>query len=199
VAQHSSAGHRGPRRPWVRAWLAGHRSTAAVLGALVAAAVASAIVAAGGGTGAGTPGPGARPIGGTTSAPITPAPEASVMAADNWLTGPADKVLGSLNADVVNVSKALRAGERGTEARAGRQLAAAAKAALDGPMPPVDAALYRSALADLDKAGTDTAAGQPGAVGSLLIAGTTDITKVTAAADLVAPAGPSGPVPEPNG
>jgi hypothetical protein len=161
---------------------------------ILVAATAGSVVDA-----AGTTGPGAHAIAGTTSAPITPAPEASVMAADKWLTGRADKVLGSLNTDVVNVRRALRAGQRGTEARAGRQLAAAARAALDGPMPPVDAALYRSALADLDKAGTDAAVGQPGAVGPLLTAGTTEITKVTAATDLVAPSGPSGQVPEPNG
>jgi hypothetical protein len=163
---------------------------------LLVAAVAGAIVAV---VAIAGPTAGAHATGGITAGAITPVPEASVAAANRWLTGPADKLLESVNTEVANVSKALRSGERGRAESAGRQLAAVAKAALDGPMPPVDTSLYRSALANLGEAGTDAADGQLDAVGPLLIAGTTEITKVTAAADLVAPVNPPAPVMDPNG
>ena len=129
---------------------------------------------------------------GTGAAAASPAPAsvAAVLKADKWLAGPSEKLLGTVNTSVVEVSRDVLSGRHGTAvADAGRRLAAAAKAALDGPRPPLDAALYRAALADLRDAGTDAASGHLGAVEPLLIAGTSEIAKVTAAADLVAPAG----------
>jgi hypothetical protein len=192
VAQHRSAAPQGPLLLRALGWLTGHWTTASVVTAVLIAAIAGSVAAA-------VHGAGAHATGETTSGATTPAPEVSVVAANRWLTGPADKLLGSVSTDAANVSKALRSGESGRAAVAGRQLAAVAKTALDGPMPPVDAPLYRSALTDLGKAGTDAAAGRLGAVGPLLTAGTTEITKVTAAADLVAPVNPPAPVLDPNG
>ena len=194
MAQCSNAGRQGPRRPRALAWLTEHRIAAMAVAAPVLAAAAGGIIAA-----ASVTGPGVHATAGVTSDATSPAPEVSVVAADKWLTGPADKLLGALNTDVVNVSKALRGGKRGTVTSAGRQLAAVAEAALNGPMPPADAPLYKSALANLARAGTDAATGQLGAVGPLLAAGTTEITRVTAAADLVAPVNPPAPVNDPNG
>jgi hypothetical protein len=132
-------------------------------------------IAAGGAHGSGSP---------------SPASAAAVMRAGEWLTGPSEKLLGAVNANVVGVSEALLHHQHGPAVTIpGRRLATAAKAALDGPAPPLDAGLYRSGLTDLSQAGTDAAGGHTGAVEPLLTAGITEITKVTAAADLVAPTG----------
>jgi hypothetical protein len=104
-----------------------------------------------------------------------------------------------VNADVGRVSAAGRAGDRAAARAAGGQLAADARAALAGPVPPVDAAAYRSALHDLVTAGSYTASGNFRKASPLLAAGESGITKVTAAADLPDPAHAPAAVTEPNG
>jgi hypothetical protein len=167
---------------------------------LLAAVVAGSVACSSGG---GKPAPAGGPARTAGSAHATgspsPASATAVTKADKWLTGPAEKLLGSVNVDVVGVSKALTTGTHGPAVTtAGQRLATAANAALDGPAAPVDSSLYRSALTALITAGRDAAGGRLGAVEPLLAAGTSEITKVTAAADLVAPDGQSAGAGDPS-
>jgi hypothetical protein len=126
-----------------------------------------------------------------TGAGTTTAAEQAILAKDGkWLTGPAGKLLSTVNADLGRLTKAQLAGEHNAAKSAGTRLAVAAKAALGGPMPPVDAALYRVALTDLGKAGTNAAAGNFTAAKSPQTAGTAVLAMVTAATDPVAPPAP---------
>jgi hypothetical protein len=96
-----------------------------------------------------------------------------------------------VNADLGRLSTAGRAGNRDAAKIAGTQLAAAAKAALSGPMPPAESTVYQSALKDYERAGTYTARGDSGKAAPLLTAGTVEMTKVTAAQN--PPAAVNGP------
>jgi hypothetical protein len=98
---------------------------------------------------------------------------------------------------VGKVSAAERAGRPSAAKAAGTQLAAAAEAALKGPMPPVDAAAYQSALKRLEAAGRYVASGKSGKATKLLNTGEIGIMKVTAAAD-AAVAVKTPTVPEPG-
>lgn len=110
-----------------------------------------------------------------------------------WLTGRANRLLKVVMDDFVTLSRAESAAKPDAAKIAGTQLAAAAKSALGGPMPPVDAALYRSALKDFGRAGAAAAGGDFGRATLLLNAGIADITQVTAAVDApVAANEPSG-------
>jgi hypothetical protein len=162
--------------------------------ATIAAGIVAGTVAcsAGGGQPAASTGGSTGSTAGSPHATGSPAPASAVAVrkCDKWLTGPSEQLLSAVNANVVGVSKALLNHQHGPAVTTpGRRLAAAAKAALDGPAPPLDAGVYRSGLTDLRQAGTDAASGQTEAVEPLLTAGITAITKVTAAADLVAPTG----------
>ena len=64
-------------------------------------------------------------------------------------------------------------------------------------MPPAAAKLYRSALNDLESAGTMSASGNVSKAGPLLNAGEAKITKVTAVVNRAAPVAAPG-VAEPN-
>jgi hypothetical protein len=96
--------------------------------------------------------------------------------------------------DIGKVSAAEQAGKRDTAKAAGARLAADAKAALQGPMPPAAAKAYRSALNDLQRAGTSVTAGNFSQAEPLLNAGTVKITKVTAAVNRAAPVAAPGVV-----
>jgi hypothetical protein len=100
-----------------------------------------------------------------------------------WLTGPAGKLLAAVNADIGRLSTAETAAKQGAAKIAGTQLAGDAKAALDGPMPPADAKVYRSALKDFVTAGTSAASGDFNKAKRLSQVGMIGITEVTAAAD----------------
>jgi hypothetical protein len=123
----------------------------------------------------------------------------TVTKGSKWLAGSGAKQLGAVSADAGKVMAAERAGHDGAAARAaGMRLAAAAGAALSGPMPPVDAAAYRSALQDLEAAGTAAADGQYGAKAArLLDKGQAGLMRVTAAADAPVPQ-KTPAVPEPG-
>jgi hypothetical protein len=171
-----------------------------VLLVMVAGSIAAAVtagagkppVALGGRTGPGavaTPSTSAAGTG--NGAGTTTAAEQAILAKDGkWLTGPAGKLLGTVNADLGRLTKAQLAREHNAAKSAGARLAVAAKAALGGPMPPVDAALYRVALTDLGKAGTNAAAGDFAAAKSPQTAGTAVLAMVIAATDPVAPPAP---------
>ena len=135
---------------------------------------------------------GRRQRGKTASRPSAAALPAATKGA-KWITGPAGKLLTAVNIDLGKLSAAQRAGQPGAVKSAGAQLAADAKAALSGPMPPADATAYRAGLNDIGKAGTQISSGNSGRAGALLAAGNGDITTVTAAANESAPAQVSEP------
>ena len=128
-----------------------------------------------------------------------PVSQAAVTKGEKWVTGRANKLLAAVNADLGKLSAAEGAGKDAAAQAAGARLAADARAALAGPMPPVKATVYRSALNDLQQAGTDIAGGDSGKAGRLLAAGTVILPQVTAAVNLPAPANPPAPVNDPNG
>jgi hypothetical protein len=148
----------------------------------IAAVLALVLVAAAGitaGITAAVRGPG-HPA--RAAAPPLPA-EAATTRGARWLTGQAGRLLQAVNTDVGRLSATERAGSRAAAEAAGTQLAAAARAALRGPMPPVDAKLYRSALNDLRKSGSYAARGEFDKSRARLPSGENGITKVTAAVD----------------
>ena len=150
----------------------------ALLAVLVAGVLVAVMVGAGGGKTASRP-----------SAPALPA----VTKGAKWMTGPAGKFLAAVNIDLGKLSAAQRAGQHDVAKSAGAQLAADVQTALGGPMPPVDATIYRAGLNDLGKAGTQISSGNSSPAGALLAAGNGDITKVTAAANPPAPVQVSEP------
>jgi hypothetical protein len=183
-----------PRQSWARR----HKARAALLAALMLAGAILIIVilsSGGGTTGAGTTAAGGQPAGGT-------APAARVAVAtvgDKWLSGPAGKLLNAVNADLGTLSTAESAGQGSVAQTAGTRLAADAKAALGGPMPPVDAKVYQAALQDFEKTGGYAAGGAFSKATPLLNAAERDITKVTSAVDLPATVRGPAAVIEPNG
>jgi hypothetical protein len=149
---------------------------------VVVAAVAAVVVSLGGqkaGSGSGKP---------TVQSVV------AVTKGDRWITGHPGQLLAAVTNDIGKVSAAERAGKQSTARAAGTRLAADAKAALQGPMPPAAAKTYRSALNDLERAGTSAASGNFGQAGPLLNAGTVKITKVTAAVNRAAPVAAPGVV-----
>lgn len=136
-----------------------------------------------------------HPVRGTTSPPQV----AAVTRGARWLSGPAGQLLKAVNADLGRLSTGERSGKPGIAKTAGTRLAMDAKAALNGPLPPVDAKIYRSALKDLERAGTYAANGVFSKSNTLLNAGDSDITKVTSSVNPPATANPSAAVIEPNG
>jgi hypothetical protein len=142
---------------------------------------------------ASTTGHAGRQAGGTTSAPGI----AAASRGASWLSGPAGKLLRTVTADVGRLAVAERAARRRAAENAGRQLAADAKAALTGHMPPVGGKVYRTALLGLERAGTHASRGEFRRANFLVNAGDSDITKATATMN----AAVSSPitVKEPNG
>ena len=114
---------------------------------------------------------------------LTAKPQLPVTRGAKWLTGTANRLLSAVNTDMGNISACQRAGDDTAARSAGAKLAADALAALNGPMPPVDAALYRSALKDFEQIGTDTASGNFDAASSLVVRANIGVMRVTAAAD----------------
>jgi hypothetical protein len=156
-------------------WIRRRRITAAAV--LVLVAVAAAGITAGVMAANGTGHPALA-----SAAPPLPA-EAATTRGARWLTGRAGRLLQAVNTDVGRLSAAERAGSQVRAKAAGTALAAAARAALRGPMPPVGAKLYRSALNDLRKAGSYAARGEFDKSRARMPSGENGITKVTAAVD----------------
>jgi hypothetical protein len=166
----------------LKGWVGTHKVSAALLSALVLASAIGIILgvsSSGGGTTATTAASTSHRAGPTFVLPET----AAVTKGAKWLTGPAGKLLTAVNGDIGRLSTAERAGKQGAAKIAGTQLATDAKAALDGPMPPADAKVYRSALEDLVRAGTSAATGDFSKVAHPLNAGLAGITEVTATAN----------------
>ena len=117
---------------------------------------------------------------------------------EKWITGPAGKLLSAVNTDVGKISADQRAGNGNAAKDLGALLTADAKAALDGPMPPVRTAVYRAALEDFEQIGNDTASGNFGKTSSLLTTANLDIMSVTTAANKTAPVNSAAQVNDPS-
>jgi hypothetical protein len=206
------------------AWVRTHKLLAMLIPVLVIAVAVGAALASGGGGTAGTTA--ATSVGGAASAgaggaagksgaangtsshgggrvatagkqvhvPTQPA----VTKGEKWITGPAGKLLGTVNTDVGKISADQRAGNGNAAKELGAQLAADAKAALDGPMPPVRAAVYRAALEDFVQVGNDTVKGDFGKTNSLLTTANIDLMSVTTGANTTAPVTPAAQVNDPS-
>jgi hypothetical protein len=120
---------------------------------------------------------------GGNPAPAAPAAPLAATGGARWLTGRAGKILTALNADIGRLSAAQRTGDHQAASTAATRLAADARAALAGPPPPSDASVYRSALRDFERAGTDIASRKYVAASHLIAAANVGITKVTSAAN----------------
>jgi hypothetical protein len=165
-----------PRASWVRR----HLPLAGLAAALVVvAAIAVTVVVSSSGRGGGSPRPG-QPLSSTAPAPQA----ATVTGGARWLTGRAGKLLAAVNSDLGTLSAAERAGRHDAAKQAGRQLVSDVRAALSGPMPPVRARDYRSALAQLQRAGAYAADGDAGRAAPLLMTGGLHIAGVAAAVNM---------------
>jgi hypothetical protein len=175
----SATGHAhrrpSPRKGWVRT----HKVPAALLSALVLGLAVGIILAVSSRSGTTTTSATSHRAGPTFILPETTA----VTKGGKWLTGSSGKLLVAVNADIGKLSTAERAGNQGTAKIVGAQLVTDARAALDGPLPPVDAKVYRSALDDLVRAGTFAADGDLSKVAHPLNVGLIGLAEVTAAAD----------------
>jgi len=100
-----------------------------------------------------------------------------------WLTGPAGQLLTALNTDIGRLTAAQRAGDHRAAASAAARLAVAARAALNGPPPPAEARVYRSALTDFEQAGTDIVSRKYSQASRLIAVGNVGIMKVTSEAN----------------
>ena len=158
----------GRRRRGVR-WL----PVALVSVLVVGLAVVTAVVLSGGKTSN-------SPVGTTAARAQAASP---VTKGSKWLDGSGTRLLTAVNADLGKISAADHAGSHAAARAAGARLAADAAVALGGPMPPVDARVYRSALKNLWTAGSYEAGGRFGQAARLLAVGEADIMRVTAAAD----------------
>lgn len=168
----------GTRRWPDGSWVRRNKFLATLIPVLLAVLVAGAVAGAGG-----------RKSAGRRSASVLPA----VTRGARWMTGPAGRLLAAVNIDLGKLSAARRAGQHDAAKSAGALLAADARTALGGPMPPVDATIYRAGLNDLGKAGTQISSGNSSPAGALLAAGNGDILTVTAAVNPPAPAQVSEP------
>jgi len=176
-------------------WARGHLIPVAAAAVLAVGAVIGIVVFA---TGGGEPASFSSHTVGSKAAGAQAA--TTVTKGSQWLGSPQARRLTVVNADVARVMAAQQRGHRGPAARAaGARLAADARAALAGPMPPVAAAVYRAALQRLEAAGSAAAKGQFGKkTAHLLSAGEAGLMRVTAAADMPVPA--KNPViPQPGG
>ncbi len=161
----------------LKAWAWTHRVPVALLSALVLALAIGTVLAAS--SSGGTTTSASHRAGPTFILPET----AAVTKGAKWLTGPGGKLLAAVNSDIGRLRTAERARKQGAAKIVGTQLAADAKAALDGPTPPVDAAVYQSALKDFVAAGTSAAGGDFSKATRLSNVGIVGITEVTAAAN----------------
>jgi hypothetical protein len=175
--------------PPVLLWARSHKLLAVLVPAVLIAVVVVPLITLSGG--------GKTTSAGSAKAKL-PAIAATVTRGSKWLSGPGAKLLDAVNADLGKVSAAEQAGKQGAAQAAGKQLVTAAGAALAGPMPPVAARAYRSALKDLRAAGQAAANGRSGKAVRLLNAGQAGIMQVTAAVDGPVPL-KTPAIPEPNG
>jgi len=167
-------------------WVRGHWASLTVLSVVIAGLVVFTVIAFGGSKNP------PSPVG---SKAASAQAATTVTKGSKWLAGPGAKYLNAVNVDLGKIMAAEHAGHHAAAKAAGARLAADAGAALRGPMPPVQAATYRSALRELEAGGASVAGGKFGPrTTRLLIAGQAGIMRVTSAADMpVAAATPAIP------
>jgi hypothetical protein len=115
-----------------------------------------------------------------TAAPVTPIAPPTTSGPD-WMAGHGGTLLYAVQGDMSTVSTDAQALDVGAAEVDGQQLATDAQAALEGPMPPVDAKDYRSAMKNFELAGQAAASGDFATANMMLTSGSADISKVTAA------------------
>jgi hypothetical protein len=175
-------------------WIREHWIAIGLLSVVLAGLVVLTVVAFGGSrdlpTGSG------HPVG---SKAASAQAATTVTKGSKWLASSDAKSLNAVNVDLGRVMAAEHAGHHDVAKAAGARLAADAGSALSGMAPPVDAAVYRSALTELQQAGMLVARGQFGPRATrLLIAGQAGLMRVTSAADQPVPA-KTPAIPEPAG
>jgi hypothetical protein len=153
--------------------------------ALVITAGALAAALSGGKPGGNTAGTAitGRPL--DTKSPIAVV-RAPATQGSRWLTSPAGKLLDSVTTNLGKLTVAGQSARRG----AAELLVTDAQAALVAAMPPAKAGVYRTALENIEKAGADVLAGDQNQADTLIGAAQTEITTVTAAANMAAAAAP---------
>ena len=179
----ASGGRRLPSASWVRR----HWILVGLVSLVLVGLVVLTVIAFGGSRN--LPSNSGHPVGSAAT---------TVTKGSKWLASSDVRSLTTVNADLGQVLAAEHSGDHGAAEAAGAKLASDAGSALGGTMPPVDAAVYRSALADLQRAGSLVAGGQFGRAAPLLDAGEAGVMRVTSAADQPVPQKTPG-VPEPNG
>jgi hypothetical protein len=182
------------RRPAAAAgaWLGSHRLVVTIA-AVVVGCVVAAVLIAGGGSGSSRARQAALRAESRLNATrlagkLPPAgPPAGELAAttkgSGWYAGSGSKRLDAVNADVGTLNKAVAAGNQAAARTAGAALAQAARAALNGKMPPVDAGTYVAALDGFEQAGNDAGRGALAAALSAENVSELFIAKVTSALD----------------
>jgi hypothetical protein len=183
------------RRPAAAAaaWLGSHRLVGAIAAVVVVGCVVAAVLFAGGGSGSSSARQAALKaesrLNATRLAGKLPptGPSAGELAASTkgsgWFAGSGGKRLDAVNADVGTLNKAAAAGNHAAVRTAGAELAHAARAALNGKMPPVDAGTYAAALDGFERAGNDAVLGAVAAALSAENVSELYIAKVTSALD----------------
>jgi hypothetical protein len=201
-AKHAPAGRRrkaqqteaASRRPAAAAtaWLGSHRLVVAIA-AVVVGCVVAVIVITGGGGGSSQARQAALKAESRLNAsrlagklPPTGPPAGELAArtkGSGWLAGSGGRRLDAVNADVGTLNKAAVAGNQAAVRAAGAKLAQAARAALNGKMPPADAGIYVAALDGFERAGNDAGLGAVAAAMSAENLSELYIAKVTSALD----------------
>jgi hypothetical protein len=125
--------------------------------------------------------------GSSAAHPATAPAKTPVTAGTRWLDASANANLNPVNAAVIALTNAATRRRFGAATAAGTQLATAATTALHGAMPPVDAQVYRAALAVLVRAGHDAAAGKLASAMPLVNDGIAGLITVTASANAPKP------------
>jgi len=153
-------------------WIRRNGLTAGIIGAAVGVIVVALIVIA---AGSGSP---------RAAAPVVkPRATAPATTGSKWLDTTANHNIDAVNAAVIALTDAKIKDKPAAAAAAGTALATAAATAREGAMPPVDAGVYRAALATLIRAGHVAAQGRLAAAMPLVNDGITGLTKVTASAN----------------
>jgi hypothetical protein len=148
-------------------WIRRNTLTAGIVaGALTLITIAVVMIAMSGGSSA------AHPAKAPAKAPAT--------AGTTWIDASANANLNAVNAGVIALTNAATTHSLDAVRAAGTRLAAAATTALHGAMPPVDAGVYRAALAALVRAGHDAAAGKLARAMPLVNDGIAGLIAVTA-------------------
>lgn len=168
--------HRAPRPSWDDIpgmdWIRRNRLAAAIIAGAIALIVVAVIVIA---TASSSASHGAHPVKAPAKAPATKGTK--------WVDGAANTNLNAVNAGVIALTDAQAKHDLAAGKAAGTTLAVAARRALDGAMPPVDAGVYRAALGHLLRAGVLAADGKLAAATPLINDGIAGLTTVTSAAD----------------